>query len=64
MTHLTLAVATKEGRLEEFVSQAEASGIGPISEAAFNDTASTVIKTPLSDDQTSGSLRLDGSPEK
>ena len=32
---------------------------GLISEAEFDETASTVIKTPLPDDQTSGLLRRD-----
>lgn len=61
---LTLAEAQKAGRLEEFIAQEEARDVGPISEAEFNDTASAVIKTPQSDDQTSGSPRRDGSRGK
>lgn len=61
---LTLQKALDEGRLEDFIAQAEAEGIGPISEAEFNDTASKVIKTPLLGDQTSSSPRRDGSREK
>lgn len=61
---LTLQQAIEQGRLEEFVDAAEAQGVGPISEAAFDLTAFTVIKTPPQDDQTSGSPRPDGSPEK
>lgn len=64
MKRLTLSDALAHGRLDEFAAQAEASGIGPISEAAFDEAASAVIKTPQSDDQTSGSLRRDGSREK
>ncbi len=64
MTQLSLAKAIQSGRLEEFAAQAEASGVGPISEATFDTTASSVIKTPLQDDQTSDSLRPDGSREK
>ncbi len=61
---LSLSEAIESGRLQEFIAQEEARGVAPISEAAFDETASAVIKTPLSDDQTSGSLRRDGSPEK
>lgn len=61
---LTLQKAIDEGRLDEFIAQAEADGIDPISEADFNETASKIIKTPLSDDQTLGSPRRDGSREK
>jgi len=61
---LSLSKAQKTGRLEEFITQEEARGIGPISEAEFDLTASTVIKTPLPDGQTSGSPHPDGSPEK
>jgi hypothetical protein len=61
---LSLGDAIKSGRLQEFIAQAEASDLGPVSEAEFDRTASTLIKTPLSDDQTSGSSQTDGSPEK
>lgn len=61
---LSLREAIESGRLQEFIAQEEARGVGPISEAEFNETASTVIKTPQSDDQTSGSLPRDGSREK
>lgn len=61
---LTLAKAISEGRLDEFVAQEEARGVGPISEAKFDETASTVIRAPQSGDQTSGSPRRDGSSGK
>ncbi len=61
---LSLAKAIKDGDLEGFISQEEARGVGSILEAEFDETASTVIKTPLPVDQTSGSLHPDGSPEK
>lgn len=61
---LSLREAVKNGRLQEFIAQEEARGVEPISEAEFNDTASAVIKTPQSDDQTSGSLPRDGLREK
>lgn len=61
---ISLAEAQRTGRLQEFIEQENARGMGPISEAEFDETASTLIKTPLLDDQTSGSLHRDGSPEK
>lgn len=61
---ISLAEAQKIGRLEEFIAQEEARGVGPILEAEFDLSASAVIKTPQSGDQTSGSLRRDGSLEK
>jgi len=64
MDHLSLTEAIKRDRLENFISQAETDGVGPISKAEFDDTASTVIKTPLQSDQTSRLPRHGGSPEK
>lgn len=61
---ISLSDALREGRLQDFISQEESRGVEPISEAAFDATASTVIRTPLQDDQTSSSPRPDGSPEK
>lgn len=61
---LSLTEAIRENRLQEFIAQEEARGVGPISEAEFNATASLVIKTPQSDGQTSRSPRRDGSREK
>ena len=43
---LTLSEAKKTGRLQEFIAQKQAAGVGPISEAKFDETASTVIKPP------------------
>ena len=62
--NLTLSDAIKEDRLQEFIAQAEAESTGPISEAEFNETASTVIKAPPQDDQTSGSPRPGDLPGK
>lgn len=64
MMNLSLAEAIREDRLQEFIAQSEEAGIGPISAAEFDETAATVIKTPLPNDQTSGSPRRGGSPEK
>lgn len=62
--NLSLMQALNEDRLEDFIAQEEARGVGPISEAEFDLTASAVIKTPQPDDQTSGSPRRDGSRGK
>lgn len=64
MRQLSLSEAQASNRLHDFIAQEEARGVGPISEAEFCDTASTVIKTPPQDDQTFRSLPDDGSPEK
>lgn len=61
---LTLSKAIKDGRLQDFVTQDEARGVGPIDLAKFEETATKLIKTERSDDQTSGSPRHDGSHEK
>lgn len=58
---LSLSYARKSGRLEDFIAQEEARGVGPINEAEFDETASKVIKTQQSEDQTSHSLPDDGS---
>ena len=62
--NLSLMEAIKSDRLEEFVAQEEARGVGPIIAAKFDEAAATVIKTPPQDDQTSGSLPRDGSRAK
>lgn len=61
---LSLSKAMESGRLQEFIAQEEARGVGPISEAEFDAAASAVIRTPQQDDQTSGSPRRDGSRGK
>lgn len=61
---LSLSRAIQEDRLDEFIQQANVTGVGPISEAEFDETASTVIKTPLQSGQISRSLRPCGLPEK
>lgn len=62
--NLDLTSALRDGRLDEFINLAENSGIGPIGEAEFDETASLVIRKPQSDDQTSHSPRRDGSRGK
>lgn len=61
---LTLSDAKRTGRLDEFIKQQERLKVGPIDRAEFDDTASTVIKTPPQSDQTSGSPHRGGSREK
>ena len=61
---LTLSEALETGRLQEFIAEREAEGVGPVSEAEFDETASTLIKKPLSDDQTSRSPRSGDLPGK
>lgn len=61
---ISLTTAISKGRLREFIKQEQERGVGPISEAEFNETASTVIKTLPQPDQTSGSPHRGGSREK
>jgi hypothetical protein len=58
---LSLAEAQKTGRLEEFVAQEEARGIGPIDRAAFDAAVAAVVKAPRSENRTSRSASRDGS---
>lgn len=52
---LTLSEAKKADRLEEFVAEQEASGIGPIDHGAFDNLLSRVITGPPPKDRTSRS---------
>lgn len=52
---LTLQTALSEGRIEEFVAQQEARGIGPIDRAEFDVAVTKVIKARQSKDRTSRS---------
>lgn len=61
---LSLRKAINNGRLDDFIDQAEAAGIGPIRAADFDVAVSRIIKTEQSDDQTSHSLPADGLPER
>ena len=61
---LTLSVALKTGRLDEFIQQEQDRGVAPINTDEFDDTTSTVIKTPPQSGQTSRSPRRGGSREK
>lgn len=52
--HLTLAQALNEGRLDEFIGQAEAEGIGPADLGQFEALVGRLI-VPQPEDRTSRS---------
>jgi hypothetical protein len=59
---LTLSEAIKSGRLQEFIAQEEARGVGPIDRAEFDALLiATLAKAPQSKDRTSRSSSGDGS---
>ena len=60
---ITLAQALEEGRLADFIAQAEAEGIGPANRAQFEKMVER-ITAPQPEDQTSRSPVGDCSPEK
>lgn len=62
--HLSLSEAQVSGRLEEFISQEEARGIGPADKADLDRALSRLIKAGKSEDQTSRSASSDGSTGK
>jgi len=61
---ITLAEATKTGRMAEFAAQEEARGVGPIGRGAFGSLLGKAVKAPQSEDQTSHSPLRDGSTGK
>ena len=61
---LTLSKAQKSDRLEEFITEQEAAGIGPIEIDAFRTLAAALIKAPPPKDRTSRSASRDGSSGK
>lgn len=64
MEQLSLSKALKTGRLEEFIAQTEAQGVGPVTEADFNEAVRRVATPPQSADRTSRSASGDGSTGK
>ena len=54
-SRITLAKAIEEGRLSDFIDQAEADGIGPIDAADFDQMLGRVIKAPQLEGRTSRS---------
>lgn len=61
---LSLARARREGRLEEFIAQAERLGYGEGDEERLAALLRTAAKPPQSEDRTSRSPSRDGSREK
>jgi hypothetical protein len=61
---LSLSEALKSGRLQDFVAQEEARGIGPIDRAKFDALLKKAATAPQSKDQTSHSAYGDGSTGK
>jgi hypothetical protein len=61
---LTLANAMKLGRLQDFIAQEEARGVGSIDRAEFDRLLVKAVKVPQSKDQTLRSPSSDGSTGK
>lgn len=61
---ISLSQAVKTGRLQEFIAQEEARGIGPIDGAEFDSLLKKAATTLQSKDQTSRSASADGSTGK
>jgi hypothetical protein len=61
---LTLAEALKTKRLQDFIAQEEARGVGPVDRAELERAFAKVIKAPQSKDQTSHSPLHDDSTGK
>jgi hypothetical protein len=49
---ITLNEATKTGKIDDFISQEEARGVGPVDRAEFDGAVANVIKERRSVDQT------------
>jgi hypothetical protein len=60
---LSLTEAVKSNRLQEFITQEEARGIGPIDRTDFDATLAKLVKAPRSKNRTSRSASRDGSNE-
>lgn len=61
---LSLKHALTQGRLEDFITQAEAEGVGPVDRASLDHALTRVIKQPQSEGQTSRSPSRGGSSGK
>lgn len=65
MAHLSLSEALRTGRVDAFVTQAEAAGVGPVSKADFDESVRRVAVTrPQLSGRTSRSQSGDGSGGK
>lgn len=58
---LTLSDALKEDRLDEFVAQEEARGVGPVERRELEDKVAALLRTTQSEDRTPRSASSDGS---
>lgn len=61
---LTLSLAIKTNRLDDFIREQEAAGVGPVKEADFMSAAAKVIKHVKRSDRTSRSASRGGSTGK
>jgi hypothetical protein len=57
---IDLEDAMKSGRLQEFIAQEEARGIGPANSRELDEALSRLMKSEKSEDQTSRSVSSDG----
>lgn len=64
MNQLSLKQAIDENRLDEFIRQQEAAGVGPVDERRFFAAARKVIKPAKQSDRTSRSASRGGSTGK
>lgn len=62
--YITLSEALTFGRLEAFIGQAEAAGIGSANHADFDAMVGAVVKAPQPSGRTSRSAASGGSPGK
>jgi hypothetical protein len=61
---ISLAEAVRSGRLEDFIAQEEARGVGVADRETYDRALAAIIKAPRSEDQTSHSSSSDGSTGK
>lgn len=64
MNNLSLTDATKAGRLQDFIAQEEARGVGPAPKAELDAALSQLIKAGKSEGRTSRYASSDGSTGK
>ena len=57
--YLSLSAAVRSGRLDAFIAQEEARGVGPINRADFDATLAKLVKAPRSKNRTSRSAPHD-----
>ena len=60
---ITLAEALASNKLEAFIEQEEARGVGPIDRTEFDRATAKIVRVPQSEDRTSRSSSGDGSNE-